>query len=129
MYSAYQKIDEENLDIVFAGCYVHCRRKFSDVLKGLKGKQKENAPADCETTGRGLLCVGKTDGGKQQYQFRNDIEGAKASAIIYNITEIAKANVLNPFQYMEYLLTELMEHLDDTDRSSIKSDRLLFFRL
>ena len=73
--------------------------------------------------------MGKTDGGKQQYQFRNDIEGAKASAIIYNITEIAKANVLNPFQYMEYLLTELMEHLDDTDRSSIKSDRLLFFRL
>ena len=42
-YSAYQKIDKENPDITFAGCYAHCRRKFSDVLKGLKGKQKENA--------------------------------------------------------------------------------------
>ena len=44
-YSAYQKIDKENPDITFAGCYAHCRRKFSDVLKGLKGKQKENAKA------------------------------------------------------------------------------------
>ena len=42
-YSAYQKIDKENPDITFAGCYAHCRRRFSDVLKGLKGKQKENA--------------------------------------------------------------------------------------
>ena len=54
-YSAYQKIAKENPDITFAGCYAHCRRKFSDVLKGLKGKQKENAPTDCETTGRGFL--------------------------------------------------------------------------
>ena len=42
-YAAYQKIDKENPDITFAGCYAHCRRKFSDVLKGLKEKQKENA--------------------------------------------------------------------------------------
>ena len=42
-YSAYQKIDKENPDIAFAGCYARCRRKFSDVLKGLKEKQKENA--------------------------------------------------------------------------------------
>lgn len=45
------------------------------------------------------------------------IEGAKTSAIIYSITETAKANGLNPFQYMEYLLTKSMEHLDDTERS------------
>ena len=45
------------------------------------------------------------------------IEGTKASAIIYSITETAKANGLNPFRYMGYLLTELMEHLDDTDCS------------
>ena len=32
-YSAYRKMDRENPDIVFAGCYAHCRRKFSDVLK------------------------------------------------------------------------------------------------
>ena len=42
-YSAYHKMDRENPDIVFAGCYAHCRRKFSDVLKGLNGKQKESA--------------------------------------------------------------------------------------
>ena len=51
------------------------------------------------------------------------IDGAKASAIIYSITETAKANNLNPFRYMEYLLTKLMEHMDDTDRSFL--DNLL----
>lgn len=45
------------------------------------------------------------------------IEGAKASAIIYSITETAKANGLDSYRYMEYLLAELMKHLDDADRS------------
>ena len=54
---------------------------------------------------------------KHAWKVIDTLEGAKASAIIYSITETAKANWLNPFRYMEYLLTELMEHLDDTDRS------------
>ena len=40
-YSAYQKIDKENPDISFAGCYAHCRRKFSDILKGLKKNRRK----------------------------------------------------------------------------------------
>lgn len=45
------------------------------------------------------------------------INGAKTSAIIYSIAETAKANNLKPYEYFEYLLTELLKHLDDTDRN------------
>ena len=40
-YSAYRKLDRENPDIIFAGCWTHARRYFSDALKALpKGAQK-----------------------------------------------------------------------------------------
>lgn len=45
------------------------------------------------------------------------INGAKSSAIIYCIAETAKANNLKPYEYFEYLLTEIPKHMDDTDRS------------
>ena len=45
------------------------------------------------------------------------INGAKSSAIIYSIAETAKANNLKPYEYIEYLLTEIPKHMDDTDRS------------
>ena len=35
------------------------------------------------------------------------VSGAKASAIIYSIVETAKANNLNPYYCLEYLLTEI----------------------
>ena len=31
--------------------------------------------------------------------------------------ETAKANNLKPYEYFEYLLTEIPKHMDDTDRS------------
>ena len=48
-------------------------------------------------------------------------KGAKASAAVYSIIETAKANGLNPFQYLKYLFEHLPnadiqrhpEHLDD----------------
>lgn len=60
---------------------------------------------------------------KHTWKMIDTIDGAKSSAIIYSITETAKANNLNPFRYVEYLLTELLEHQDNTDRSFI--DELL----
>ena len=42
------------------------------------------------------------------------IAGAEASAIIYGIAETAKANNLKPYDYFEYQLTEIPEHMDDT---------------
>lgn len=40
-YCAYRKLDRENPDIIFAGCWTHARRYFSDALKALpKAAQK-----------------------------------------------------------------------------------------
>ena len=46
--------------------------------------------------------------------------GAKSSAIIYSLTETAKANNLNPFRYLDHVLTVLKDHQDDTDYSFIE---------
>ena len=43
--------------------------------------------------------------------------GARSSAIVYSIAETAKANNLKPYDYFEYLLTEIPKHLEDTDHS------------
>ena len=45
------------------------------------------------------------------------IAGAEASAIIYSIAETAKANNLKPYDYFEYLLTEIQKHMDGQDVS------------
>ena len=45
------------------------------------------------------------------------VAGTKSSAIIYSIAETAKANNLKPYDYFEYLLTEIPKHLGDTNRS------------
>ena len=40
-YYAYRKLDGENPDIIFAGCWTHARRYFSDAFKALpKAAQK-----------------------------------------------------------------------------------------
>ena len=54
---------------------------------------------------------------RKNWQMIDTINGAKSSAIIYSIAETAKANNLKPYEYFEYLLTEIPKHMDDTDRS------------
>ena len=46
-------------------------------------------------------------------QIIDTVNGANSSAIIYSIAETAKANNLKPFDYFEYLLTEIPKHVDD----------------
>ena len=52
---------------------------------------------------------------KHAWKLIDSIDGAKSSAIIYSITETAKANHLNPFRYLPHVLTVLKDHQDDTD--------------
>ena len=52
---------------------------------------------------------------KHAWKLIDSIDGAKSSAIVYSITETAKANNLNPFRYLEYVLTVMKEHQEDTD--------------
>lgn len=56
---------------------------------------------------------------KHTWKLIDTIDGAKSSAIIYSIVETAKANHLHPFRYLEFLLENLKEHQDDTDRTFI----------
>lgn len=59
--------------------------------------------------------------GRKNWLFSDSPKGAKASTAVYSIIETAKANGLNPFQYLKYLFEHLPnadiqqhpEHLDD----------------
>lgn len=42
---------------------------------------------------------------------------ANASAILYSLSETAKANELNTFEYFNLLLTEIPRHMDDSSPS------------
>lgn len=53
--------------------------------------------------------------GKKNWVMIDSMAGAEASAIIYSIAETAKANNLKPYNYFEYLLTEIPKHMEDHD--------------
>ena len=74
-----------------------------------------NVPLDNNAAERAIrnFCIGR-----KNWVFIDTIRGAQSSAMIYSIAETAKANYLNglnPFRYLEFLLTEMMEHEEDTD--------------
>ena len=50
--------------------------------------------------------------GRKNWVTTNTVRGAQASAVIYSITETARANNLNVYYYIRYLLTELMKQKD-----------------
>ena len=197
-YSAYRKLDRENPDIVFAGCWSHARRRFAEALKALPKAVQKNAketiayeavsriaaiyhldnqmegqPAKArkmyrqtnirplveaffawakEIQSKNQLSCGKTLDGinycinqeaslkafledgdipmdnnatesalrsfclhKHTWKLIDSLDGANASAIIYSITETAKANDLNPFRYLEHVLDVLKDHQDDRE--------------
>lgn len=45
--------------------------------------------------------------GRRNWLFSGSPKGATASAVVYSLVETAKANGLNPYKYLEYLLTNL----------------------
>ena len=53
--------------------------------------------------------------GKKNWVMSDTIHGAESSAIVYSITETAKANDLRPYEYLKHLLAEIPQHMDDTD--------------
>lgn len=51
--------------------------------------------------------------GRKNWVTINTIRGAQASAVIYSITETARANSLNVYYYIKHLLTELPQLVDE----------------
>jgi len=45
--------------------------------------------------------------GRKNWLFSASVNGAKASANIYSLIETAKANQLEPYQYLRHIFTEL----------------------
>ena len=54
------------------------------------------------------FCVGRNN-----WHVIDTVNGAKASAMIYSITETAKANQLKPYEYLKYMLIEIPKHMED----------------
>ena len=71
-----------------------------------------DVPMDNNASGRAIrgFCIGK-----KNWEMIDTINGASSSAIIYSIAETANANQLKPYDYFEYLLTELPKHMDDNN--------------
>lgn len=76
-----------------------------------------DVPMDNNASERAIrgFCIGK-----KNWQVIDTIRGANSSAIIYSLAETAKANNLKPYEYFEHLLTEIKEHLDETDQSFLE---------
>ena len=45
--------------------------------------------------------------GRKNWLFSTSVEGGKSSANLYSLIETAKANGLDPYQYLRYVFTEL----------------------
>ena len=63
--------------------------------------------------------------GRKNWNVIDTVEGAQASAVVYSIAETAKANNIKPYQYFEYLLTELPERISRKKDSTFSLDDLM----
>ena len=62
--------------------------------------------------------------GRKNWLFSNTPRGARASAILYSLVESAKANDLEPYQYLRYLFTKLPACSTHKDRKKLLPNRL-----
>ena len=76
-----------------------------------------DVPMDNNASERAIrgFCIGK-----KNWEMIDTVNGATGSAIIYSIAETAKANQLKPYEYFEYLLTEIPKHMDDKNSNFLK---------
>ena len=59
--------------------------------------------------------------GKKNWVMIDTIAGAESSVILCSIAETAKANKIKPYDYFEYLLSEIPNHMDDKDLSFLEN--------
>jgi transposase len=57
--------------------------------------------------------------GRKNWLFSGTPEGAAASAAIYSLLETAKANDLEPYWYLRYLLENLPEAMTEDDYKAL----------
>ena len=86
------------------------------ILYEYQRTRKADHPEEFLKDFRGIVVC---DGYSAYRKLIDSLDGANASAIIYSITETAKANNLNPLRYLEYVLTVLKDHQEDKEYSFI----------
>ena len=71
-----------------------------------------SVPMDNNAAERAIrsFCVGK-----KNWKLIDTENGANASAMLYSIVETAKENNLKPYEYFKFLLTEIPQHMNDTN--------------
>ena len=127
-YQVFHLIEKSRQDITVAGCWVHAKRKFSEINKAFGHGSKREAISH-EAVNRismmfmldkELSDLSKSERairpftiGRKNWVMIDTIKGSEASAIIYSIVETAKANNLRTYDYLELLLTEIPNHMDD----------------
>ena len=81
-------------------------------------------PIDNSASERALrtFCIGR-----KGWVLINSVRGAKASAVIYSITETAKLNGLNPYYYLEHLLSQMSKLMasKDNEKQCLEADELM----
>ena len=89
--------------------YYH-KSNYLSLTTILTHREDGDVPIDNNASERAIrgFCIGK-----KNWEMIDTVNGANSSAIIYSIAETAKANNLKPFDYFEYLLTEIPKHVDD----------------
>lgn len=79
-----------------------------------------NIPIDDGATERHIRSLAI---GRGHFLFCNTVDGAKALATMYTIVETAKANHVNVYSYLRYILEEMPHYISGTDLSFV--DKLL----
>lgn len=69
-----------------------------------------NIPLDNGSSERYISSYSK---GRANWLFADTMLGAEVNAAMYSIVETAKANKVNPYEYIKYLLEKMPEHLDE----------------
>ena len=73
-----------------------------------------NIPID---NGYAERCIKSIAQGRKAYLFSTSIDGAMANTILYTLIETARKNGANPYYYLMFLVTQMQQHLNYTDRS------------
>lgn len=69
-----------------------------------------NIPIDNGSSERFIAAYSK---GRANWLFADTLLGAEVNAAMYSITETAKANKVNPYEYIKYLSEKMPQHLDE----------------
>ena len=198
-YQAYHALERQRQDIKVAGCWVHAKRRFADLVKAVgaenvdstisaqavkkiaeifhldnqlnglaryKRKKKrqqvvkpkvddffawlketiQKLPSESHTAKAINYCLNQEQYlrvflsdpdvpmdnnsaerairpftlGRKNWVITYSSKGARASAVLYSIVETAKANNLKVYEYINLVLSEMMEHKDDPDQSYVR---------